>query len=147
MKSLAAFFRLPGRQRFMAVEAALWLLLARVLVWGVPMRYWRLHPVEGSDGSVAADRVALGRLVGGIVRGVARRVPAKVVCLPRAMAAQWMLRRRGVGGDLVLGARRTGPEQPLDYHAWLTVDGECVIGGRGAGAYTPFPSPTRHRAA
>ena len=57
------------------------------------------------------------------------------------MAAKWMLRRRGVSSRLWIGVRRPAPGRPLEYHAWLTVDGESVIGGRSADAYVPLPWP------
>ena len=58
------------------------------------------------------------------------------------MAAQWMLRRRGVPSRLVFGARRkAAPGGGNDYHAWLTVDGKCVVGGWRAETYKPPPLP------
>ena len=141
MTLLASWLRLPSAQRVLALEAAAWLTLARVLVWHAPMRYWRRHVEAAGRGSDGAGRQPLGRTVGRMVRRVARRLPFKASCLPQAMAAQWMLRRRGVSSRLWIGARRAAPGQPLDYHAWLTVDGESVIGGRSAGAYVPLPWP------
>lgn len=137
---VAAFFRLRGPQRVLALEAVVWLSLARALVHRVPMRYWRrcLHGVEA--GSAPADRRGLGRAVGRMVRAVSRRLPGEVVCLPRAMAAHWMLRRRGVFSRLVFGVRRDAPGRAPRYHAWVTVDGEPIVGGRNAGTWTPLPA-------
>ena len=65
--------------------------------------------------------------------------------------------KRGAGGTegldamlaalpahLRIGVRRATPVRPLDYHAWLTVGGESVIGGRPAGTFVslPWPRPT-----
>ena len=141
MTLLASWLRLPSAQRALALEAAAWLTLAWVLVQHVPMRYWCRHVEAAGDGSDGVGRQPLGRAVGRMVRRVARRLPFEALCLPQAMAAQWMLRRRGVSGRLWIGARRPAPGQPLDYHAWLTVDGESVVGGRSAGAYVPLPWP------
>ena len=156
----------------MAVEAALCLLLARLLVRWVPMRYWmgRLHGAAAGSASAdrqgvgrqgvgrqgvgrqgmgrqgadrqGADRQGVGRLVGRIVRAVARRLPVEVVCLPRAVAAHWMLRRRGISSQVVFGVRRAAPGRAPDYHAWLTVDGDTVMGGRNAAAYAPLLAPS-----
>ena len=166
MNPLAAFFRLPGPDRAMAVEAALCLLLARLLVRCVPMRYWmgRLHGAaagsasadrqgvgrQGMDrqgvgrqgmGRQGVDRQGVGRIVGRIVRAVARRLPVEVVCLPRAVAAHWILRRRGISSRVVFGVRRAAPGRSPDYHAWLTVDGDTVMGGRNGAAYAPLLAP------
>lgn len=76
------------------------------------------------------------------MRKVARRAPFRARCLPRAMAAQWMLRRRGVRSRVVFGVRRGGaPEPGLEFHAWLIVAGECVIGAGELEAWSPFLSP------
>ena len=151
MNPLAAFFRLQGPERVMAVEAAFYLLLARLLVRCVPMRYWmgRLHgaaagsasPDRQGVGRQGVDRQGVGRLVGRIVRAVARRLPVEVVCLPRAVAAHWMLRRRGISSQVVFGVRRAAPGRAPDYHAWLTVDGDTVMGGRNGAAYAPLLAP------
>ena len=53
------------------------------------------------------------------------------------MAAQWMLRRRGVRSRLDFGVRR-GEGGALEFHAWLSVAGETVMGGREAETYTTF---------
>ena len=130
----------------MAVEAALCLVLARLLVRRVPMRYWGGRLRGEAAGSAPADRQGMGRIVGRIVRRVARRLPVEVVCLPRAMAAHWMLRRRGVSSHVVFGARRAATGRRPDYHAWLTVDGGTVMGGRNSPAYTPLLAPGRSSA-
>ncbi|MCY4634686.1 MAG: lasso peptide biosynthesis B2 protein [Acidobacteria bacterium] len=142
MTLLAVWLRLPPQQRAMALEAAMRLTLARLIVYYVPMRYWRRRlEAVASDGSSDAGRQPLGRAVGRMVRRVARRLPFEALCLPQAMAAQWMLRRRGVSARLWIGVRRPAPGRPLAYHAWLTVDGESVIGGRPARACVPLPWP------
>lgn len=52
-------------------------------------------------------------------------------CLPRSLALQWLLARRGVAADLCLGARKSGG--PLPAHAWVEVSGEPL----GAGPADP----------
>lgn len=141
MSLLASWLRLPVPQQALALEAAAWLTLARILVGHVPMRYWRRHLETVPAGAEGAGRYPPGRSVVRMVRRVARRLPFEVACLPKAMGAQWMLRRRGISGHLWIGVRRVGPGDALQYHAWLTVDGESVIGGRPAGEYTPLPWP------
>ena len=182
MKAVAAFLRLPAATRMLALEAMLFLVLARVLVVYVPMRRWRHHletapdpataagragvPIRGDtagsarrwirpaprsraigarqvDRSVSGDpaqAVPTARRVTHIVRRVARHAPIQFVCLPQAMAAQWMLRRRGVPSRLVFGARREA-DAALAFHAWLSVAGEIVMGGREAATYSVFERP------
>ena len=55
--------------------------------------------------------------------------------LPRALAAQTMLRRRGIASRLCLGvARERGT---LAAHAWIEVGQEMILGGDGAGEFQP----------
>ena len=166
-KAIRTFVRAPVAAKAMALEAALLLLLARLLVAHVPMRHWRRWLVTTEEpapaGGPPADshvafsagdpeepapagehlaRVPQQRLpqrVARIVRRVARHVPFPAVCLPQAMALQWMLRRRGVASRLFFGARRKTQDSGLDFHAWLTVGGECVIGAGEVETYAALP--------
>lgn len=142
--------------RLLALEAALFLALARLLVKHVPFRHWRRWlvsaepPASPSRGWRLPSVVHVAR----VVPRAAALVPFRAVCLPQAMAGQWMLRRRGVPSRLSLGARRpqedaaganadrppaarlqsrpigdAGEGGGTEYHAWLCVGGRCVLGG------------------
>jgi hypothetical protein len=75
--------------------------------------------------------------IGSVLRGwavtrAARHVPFNAVCLPQAMAARIMLKRRGVDSVLHFGARigqdKIGQDKPIDAHAWLDAAGVEVTG-------------------
>lgn len=61
------------------------------------------------------------------VTQAARHVPFRAVCLPQAMAARAMLRRRGVRGVIHFGAAR-GVQNRLEAHAWVDAAGIKVTG-------------------
>lgn len=46
----------------------------------------------------------------------------RAYCLQRSSVTTWMLRRRGVPAQLVIGYRPV----PVDSHAWVEVDGQVV---------------------
>ena len=46
----------------------------------------------------------------------------RAYCLQRSSVTTWMLRRRGVAAQLVIGYRPV----PVDSHAWVEVNGEVV---------------------
>jgi hypothetical protein len=52
------------------------------------------------------------------------------------MAAQWMLRRRGLPGVLHLGVQKEG--DTMTAHAWTSCRDEYVVGGAGAERFTPL---------
>jgi hypothetical protein len=46
----------------------------------------------------------------------------EVLCLQRSAATAWMLKRRGVPAQMVIGAQ----QMPFKAHAWVEVDGRVV---------------------
>ncbi|MCA1584773.1 MAG: lasso peptide biosynthesis B2 protein [Acidobacteria bacterium] len=46
----------------------------------------------------------------------------RAACLQRSAVATWLLRRRGIRAELVIGYRPL----PFDSHAWVEVDGRVV---------------------
>jgi len=75
----------------------------------------------------ALDQSRIAEEIAWAVTRAARYVPFKAVCLPQAMAAQVMLKRRGVKSVMHFGAAR-GTDKPLDAHAWLDAAGVEVTG-------------------
>ena len=73
------------------------------------------------------QQAVLAREIGWAVTRTARYVPFKAVCLPQAMAAQFMLRRRKIASVMHFGAGK-GVDKALDAHAWLDAAGVEVTG-------------------
>jgi hypothetical protein len=131
------FRRLGWRRRALIAEAVVWLLALRLALLVIP--FPRLARVLGAFVSPADPRVAaagaatteraswLAREIGWAVTRGAAHAPFKAVCLPQAMAARIMLKRRGVGSVMRFGAART-PDGPLLTHAWLDAAGVEVAG-------------------
>jgi len=78
--------------------------------------------------------LATARRVSSAIRRLARMPGAWAHCLPQALAAHWMLARRGVASTICLGvSTRTGPG--FAAHAWLLVDGITVLGGESSAEF------------
>jgi Transglutaminase-like superfamily len=111
------------------VEAALSLLAAKAALRVLPFR-WLEHlfalPVPSPE-LLGRERREARDDVRRAVESVARRLPVRTACFPRAMAVQSMLRRRGVGAALVYGASG-GPGKSLSAHVWVEDEGVAVIG-------------------
>jgi hypothetical protein len=56
------------------------------------------------------------------------------LCLPRALAAHMMLRRRGIASRLCLGVARNGGE--FTAHSWIEVGDKKIVGGDEARGFT-----------
>jgi len=118
--------KLRVRQRKFRREALILLPLAIVAVRLIPARRilaWAARP------SRFLHRFADPELpvqIGAAVQARAAWFNLKAPCLPTALVAQWMLRRRGVASRLCLGVRRDA--SALAAHAWLEIDGRIVFG-------------------
>ena len=133
--------------RLRVIETIAALAFARALIRFIPFARWRrlLGPlgVAGREEAVAVPLdESQQRLVRAVRREIMRwapRLPFEAVCLPQAMAARWVLGRRGVDGRITIGAR-TGSEaqRPVDLHAWLMVGDFCVTGDTERRTYEAF---------
>jgi hypothetical protein len=134
---LRRFSQVDNRRRALLPEAVAYLLAARLALIFVP--FPRLAPHLGSfvpptdpravavRTATAADQTQLAEDIGWAVTRAARYVPFRAVCLPQAMAARVMLKRRGFQSVMHFGAAK-GTEKPLDAHAWLDAAGVEVTG-------------------
>jgi hypothetical protein len=125
------------RERGLLAEASARLIAARIRLAVLPFR--RIAPTLGSfvppsDPRIAERRAAappeqtrVAEQIGWAVTRAARHVPFEAVCLPQAMAAHAMLKRRGIASAMHFGARRS-EEKPIDAHAWLDAAGVEVTG-------------------
>ena len=87
-----------------------------------------LGPPAPAPATAPPDRRAVE--VGRRVQAAARRLPWNVTCLHQAIAAQRMLRRRGLPQEVHISLR---PAEDLAAHAWVTSGGSPVVGGDGGG--------------
>jgi hypothetical protein len=131
------FGQVDNRRRALLAEAVACLLAARLalIVMPFPRLARRLGTfVPPTDPrampakmATADEQAPLAQEIGWAVTRAARYVPFRAVCLPQAMAARVMLRRRGVPSVMHFGAAK-GTAKPLDAHAWLDAAGVEVTG-------------------
>jgi Transglutaminase-like superfamily len=116
-------------------EAILALALARLILVAVPFRLIAPRLSRAPETDACDEALLLG--VRMAVMAAARNVPWNAACLPQAMAAKAMLKRRGCGSSLHLGAGFNGQGQ-LIAHAWLVAGGTIVVGAAGTARVTPL---------
>ncbi|MGC2043423.1 MAG: lasso peptide biosynthesis B2 protein [Pseudolabrys sp.] len=105
-------------------EAFVTIILARLAVHFVPSARvfrWADRPPRRIN-RFATDEV---RWVSWAVESVGTKSWMNALCLPRALAAHAMLRRRGVASRLCLGVARDGHD--LAAHAWVEVGENKII--------------------
>ena len=128
--------RVPLSSYALLIEAAVCLALARLALWIVPFRRLRrmfTRPVSGREFK-GAKRERVKAQVAWAIDRTARLLPGETVCFPRGIAAQVMLRRRGIDATLYYGATEL-PERGWTGHVWVQDGAQGVVGHRDAGAY------------
>jgi hypothetical protein len=137
--------KLSYRRRVLILEAAAWLLFTRLSLSFFPfprLRFFFGTFVSPTDTRVlqikseASHRQTLiAEEVSWAVTRAARYAPFSALCLPQAMAAKLMLKRRGIPSALHFGAS-PGQCRPFDLHAWLDTAGVEVTGYPVANTFT-----------
>lgn len=133
MNRVKKFLRHAGSERWLLIEALGCLCWVKAVLLLVPFRW--IAPRLGrqmaeSPSSLNPPERELALRVSWAVQAVSRHVPLGFVCLPQAMAAKWMLRRRGLPTTLYLGLRR-GEALKVAAHAWLRAGDKILTGAPG----------------
>jgi hypothetical protein len=138
---------MPSSQRRLLAEALTALLIARGAMAFLPFRRiaaWLGTAGAESPATATVEEIGMAKEVGWAVTAVARRVPWDGRCLAQALAATWMLRRRGLEGTVSFGAC---PGEPTGFraHAWLRL-GSCIVtGGPSVEGFKVFTTFARRR--
>lgn len=134
------------RIRARHVIAAFCLTAACLLVRYIPLRKWRGWIENDDDTAVSPEQSETARRLGRCVEHVARYLPFRVVCLPQAIAARWMIERCGIPTVLTIGVRPASKpmaSKRVDLHAWLIVGEACVVGATDRLSFAAFQQPPR----
>lgn len=124
--SIRTWMLLSSRGRGALVEAVIALAAARLMVVLRPFKEVAAAAAR-QPRRTSREPDAMRREVSWAITAAARRAPWRALCLEQAIAAQAMLRRRGVASVLHYGVKAGGGD--LAAHAWVTVEGRDVVGG------------------
>jgi hypothetical protein len=131
MRRVRTFLALERDQRRLVVEAVLCLGAAGGAVSWLPFRWFSGslgHARAGSPLDQHSETSPTVERVAWAIRLASRHLPWTSTCLMRAMAGQWMLRRRGVAGTVHLGVSRNAASGEWLAHAWLRAGGRVLLG-------------------
>lgn len=131
--------RLPAAERRLLLEAVLTVVAVRLLLLILPfslaMRICALEQRSAPGGEGGDSQQA--RRIGRAVRRAVRHLPLEALCLPRALAAARMLRRRRLPAEVIFGVKRC-ERDGVRGHAWCLSQGVAVIGTKAASGYAPI---------
>ena len=138
--AFAKWGRRSPAERGLFLEAFVLLGVARLAVLILPFRWLAVslgRHMADAGSEVRPGELDRARRVGWAVRAAAGRTPWTSVCLPQAVAAQWMLKRRHIAGTVYLGvAKRETASRGLAAHAWLRCGDVILTGGVGHANFT-----------
>jgi hypothetical protein len=147
---MAWFKSLPGvpakwqrrtrAERWLLMEAFLLLGVARLSLLVLPFKCLAAtlcRHMEETRTEVNPSDICRARMIGQAVCTAANYTPWKSVCLPQAVTAQWMLKRRHISGTLYLGVAKN-EEKPMKLaaHAWLRCSNLILTGRDGHKQFT-----------
>jgi hypothetical protein len=122
---LRSLIRLPSSERRLALQALGTLTLVRLILGLLPFARVRALVDRWSTAPAVAADAGVARAVRRAVDRAARSIEGSD-CLPRALAAELMLRRAGQPARMSIGVAPDGA--PLDAHAWVESAGVLVTG-------------------
>lgn len=127
---------MPWSEKLLAAEAIVMLAMARILI-----RFGRERdlvsriggtrvagaaPGEGEPTQAETGAQSSGAQIGAMLERAGRHTWWRSMCLEKALAGRWMLRRRGISSTMYVGmAKRDGN---FIAHAWLVGEGRTVTG-------------------
>jgi Transglutaminase-like superfamily len=129
--------RLSPSDRHLLIEAVVLVAAIRLGLWLLPFRSVRtlVERLGAWEWGAApeGDSASIKRIAWAVTRA-SRYLPA-ATCLTQALAAQVLLRRRGLAAKLHLGVGRDEDERFV-AHAWVESQGRIVVGGSNLDRYT-----------
>jgi hypothetical protein len=127
-------------ERLLLLEAFALLGVARLTVLILPFKWLAVslgRHMNESGTQISASDLQYAHLIGQAIRSAANNTPWKSVCLPQAVAAQWMLKRRRIAATLYLGvAKDEKKPEKLAAHAWLRCGDVTLTGAAGHRQFT-----------
>ncbi len=136
----AKWRRRTRAERLVLLEAFALLGIARLVVLVLPFKWLAVslgRHMKETGTEINSSDLCSARMVGQAVRSAVRYTPWESVCLPQAVAAQWMLKRRHVAATLYLGVAKDQTKQEnLAAHAWLRCGSIILTGAEGHRQFT-----------
>ena len=138
IRRLLKFARLTFVEKLLLLEAALFMALVRPAILLLPFRW--IAPLLGHERlesplEISPAQVFKARQIGWAVVTMSYRTFWQATCLVQAVAAQLMLKRRGISGTIYLGAIKD-KENKLLAHAWVRCGCEILTGASGSKQFT-----------
>lgn len=136
VETVRKIWRLSWHNRLLVFEAVICLAVAGLAIAVLPFRYvgWLAARPTSRHEPPQKIRSMEVKSVRWAILASARQVPWHAVCFQRGLAAQFMLRRRGIPSVLYYGAAPDG-RNGLAAHVWVRDGDVDVVGGEIASRF------------
>jgi Transglutaminase-like superfamily len=127
---------LSWEDRLLLLDAILWLAIARFVIAVAPFRHvgsLAALPARQPNAPTDIQLIEIRRIRWAVL-ATSREVPWRAKCFEQGLAAQYMLRRRGVPSVLYYGATQDN-QRGLYAHVWVRACDVDVIGGETANRF------------
>ena len=133
---LVKLWRLSGSDRLLVMQATLWLAVAAVAIATLPFQRVGLLAAQRLRRPTPPDSIRHAKIkrIRWAIRVAAARVPWRALCFQEGLAAQFMLRRRGIPSVLYYGAAQD-EQNGLLTHVWVRDRDVEVVGGEIASRF------------
>jgi hypothetical protein len=142
------FLGKPTKQQLLLLEAAGYLIIARFKLSFLPTKNLieQLKNCLCHDELYGIKRQSIIRETINAVESAANNMPGKMVCFPRAIAAQSMLQKRRIITTMYYGIARARETQ-ISAHVWLQDGNNGIIGHTNSADYKVLfrcPDPMKY---
>ena len=143
---LRSVWRISWQDRLLLLEAILWLGIAGIAITLLPFSYiGRLASRSIRQPLPRGARLEKIRRVRWAITTAAAQVPWRALCFQQGLAAQLMLRLRGIPSVLYYGAAQDN-RSGLYAHVWVRDGDVDIIGGEIASNFAILATFPPHKA-
>lgn len=129
----ASWVRRNPSSFFLLLRTYLLLVVMRGMIAALPLRWITsrlgVPMMETPEEGVPADQLRYARRVNWAIHRVSKRTPTESNCYPQALAARWLLHRKGIPTTVYYGAAFDEGRNALEAHVWLRCGDLIVTGG------------------
>lgn len=126
IRKIKSFWQLQSSMKGLIIEAYFYLIISFILLRVIPFKVLsKRFEVEEKKLTLTPNTYKLGWDIGQSIHIASNYTPWKSLCYDRAIAAKWMLNKRRINNQLILGTLLDNNK--YNFHAWIVVENQIVL--------------------
>jgi len=125
LKKIISFFRLPLKEKWLFFHILFWIIITKFHLKFFGFKKTK-HLIENKVNSISAKkrRFQAAKIIHFI--NLITNYLISGTCLVKALTGFLILKKNSYNPELQIGLKKDGAQ--LEAHAWLTLDGEIILG-------------------